>query len=194
MSDFNRFVASYYDRFMAALRGLDQRALEPVLAVLLDLARSGRILWIAGNGGSASLADHAACDLAKTTHLGRHAPIRAISLASNPAMLTAIANDIAFDQVYRKQLEIYLGEGDAVLLVSASGDSPNVVEACLYARSRGAKTIAFVGFKGGRLKVLADHVVHVEVENYGMSEDIHQSLMHVLSQYVAFVRSEGRSS
>lgn len=194
MSDFNRFVASYYDRFMAALRGLDQASLGPVLDVLIELSRSGRTLWIAGNGGSASLADHAACDLAKGTHVEGHAPIRAISLASNPAMLTAIANDIAFDQVYRKQLEIHLREGDAVLLASASGDSPNVVEACLYARSRGVKTIAFVGFKGGKLKALADHVVHVEIENYGMSEDIHQSLMHVLSQYVAFVRTQGRPS
>jgi D-sedoheptulose 7-phosphate isomerase len=194
MNEFDRFVTSYYDRLREAVTSLDHRALRPVLDELLALANRGGTLWIAGNGGSASIADHAACDLAKGTHVGAHPSLRAISLAANPAMLTAIANDIAFEQVYRRQLEIYLREGDAVLLVSASGESGNVVEACHYARERGFPTIAFVGFKGGTLKRLADHVVHVEVENYGIAEDVHQSVMHVLSQYIAFERTRAAGS
>lgn len=185
MQDFDAFVSDYQARLTQALQQIDRAALARVLEALLALVDRGGTLWVAGNGGSASLSDHAACDLAKGTHADGHAPLRAISLASNAAMITAIANDVAYDQVYRRQLEIQLREGDALLLVSASGSSPNVVEACRYARKRGVPTIAFVGFQGGTLARLADHVVHVPAENYGISEDVHQALMHVLSQFIA---------
>ncbi|MFO0687485.1 MAG: SIS domain-containing protein [Myxococcota bacterium] len=185
MREFEEFVADYQARLTTALQQLDRGALERVLAALLALVDRDGTLWVAGNGGSASLSDHAACDLAKGTHADGHAPLRAVSLASNAAIVTAIANDLAYDQVYRKQLEIQLRDGDAVLLISASGNSPNVLEACRYARKRGVPTIAFVGFRGGELARLADHVVHVPVENYGISEDVHQALMHILSQFIA---------
>lgn len=185
MREFDDFVSEYQARLTNALQQIDRAALRRVLDVLLVLVSRGGTLWVAGNGGSASLSDHAACDLAKGTHADGHAPLRAVSLASNGALITAIANDLAYDQVYRKQLEIQLREGDAVLLISASGNSPNVLEACRYARKRGAPTVAFVGFQGGELARLADHVVHVPVENYGISEDVHQALMHILSQFIA---------
>lgn len=188
MSAFDRFVQDYQERLIAALRQLDRKALHDVLDVLLAVSTRGGTLWVAGNGGSAALSDHTACDLAKGTHVDGHPPLRAVSLASNAAMLTAIANDLAYDQIYRKQLEYQLREGDAVLLISASGSSPNVVEACRYAHKRGAPTVAFVGFGGGELARLADHVLHVPVDNYGISEDVHQAVMHMLSQYVAHVR------
>ena len=101
-------------------------------------------------------------------------------------MLTALANDMAYDQVFSRQLVYYLRPEDAVLLISSSGNSPNVVEACLYARERGVPTIAFVGFDGGRLRALADHVVWVPVDTYGMAEDTHQSVMHCVTQYLRY--------
>lgn len=188
MREFDDFVSDYQTRLTKALQQIDRAALRRVLEVLLALTARGGTLWVAGNGGSASLSDHTACDLAKGTHADGHAPLRAVSLASNGALITAIANDLAYDQVYRKQLEIQLRAGDAVLLISASGNSPNVVEACRYARKCGAPTVAFVGFQGGELARLADHVLHVPVENYGISEDVHQALMHILSQYIAHQR------
>jgi D-sedoheptulose 7-phosphate isomerase len=107
-------------------------------------------------------------------------------------MLTALANDIGYERVFSEQLKYYLKEGDAVLLVSSSGNSPNVVEACRYANERGVPTIAFVGFKGGKLAELAKHVVWVPIENYGIVEDTHQSLIHVLTQFIK-ARNEGRT-
>ena len=80
--------------------------------------------------------------------------------------------------------EYYLTDKDALLVVSSSGNSPNVVNACEYANAKGVPTIAFVGFRGGRLKEIATHVVHVDVQNYGIVEDIHMSLIHVLTQYM----------
>ena len=193
MADFAQFLADYHDRLVSAQRRVDPARLEAVLEVLLGVSRRGGTVWVAGNGGSASLSDHSACDLSKGTHVDGHPPLRTVSLASNAALITAIANDVAYDQIYRKQLEYYLREGDAVLLVSASGSSPNVVEACRYAKKRGVPTLAFVGFDGGELKRIADHVMHVEVANYGIVEDVHQGLMHVLSQYVARVRARSAS-
>ena len=99
-------------------------------------------------------------------------------------MLTALANDFAYEEVFCKQLEFYLEPEDTVLLVSSSGNSPNVVKACEYANSRGVPTISFTGFSGGKLKEIAQVSVWVPVDNYGMTEDIHQSLIHVITQYI----------
>ena len=99
-------------------------------------------------------------------------------------MLTALGNDISYDAVFSEQLKYYLTDKDALLVVSSSGNSPNVVNACDYANSKGVPTLAFVGFSGGKLKEIARHVVHIEVDNYGIVEDTHQSLIHCLTQYL----------
>lgn len=182
--DFDAFITSYYDRFARALLDFDKGPLRDVLAVFDKVIADGGIVWVAGNGGSAAIADHTVCDCSKGTHVDGHPPFRTISLASNVALLTAIGNDISYDAVFSEPLKYYLTDRDAVLVVSSSGNSPNVVEACRYANDRGVPTIAFVGFKGGKLKDLARHVVHIEVDNYGIVEDTHQSLIHVLTQYM----------
>ncbi len=193
MNDFTSFVTDYYDAFAGVLRSFDKTELEPILEILLRVAEHDGTLWVAGNGGSAAISDHTVCDVSKGTHVDPHPAIRSVSLASNGPMLTAIGNDISYDQVFRKQLEFFMKDHDAVLLVSSSGNSPNVVEACRYAQDRGVPTIAFVGFSGGELKRIADHVVHVEIDNYGIAEDTHQSLIHVLTQYITAVRLQNAS-
>jgi D-sedoheptulose 7-phosphate isomerase len=184
MSEFLDFVDNYYDRFAQVLASFDKAPMTGILEVFESLADNNGTLWVAGNGGSAAISDHLVCDTSKGTHVNGHSPIRSVSLASNGPLMTAIGNDISYGQIFRQQLVYYLQAGDAVLLISSSGNSPNVVEACHYAKEHGAPTIAFVGFKGGKLKEFADHVVHIEIENYGNSEDTHQSLMHVITQYI----------
>jgi D-sedoheptulose 7-phosphate isomerase len=188
--EFQRYVQAYYERFAKVLLDFDKSPLSQVLSVVdTVLSRSGT-LWVCGNGGSAAIADHTVCDTTKGTHVDGKPPIRSVSLASNGPMLTALANDLAYERVFSEQLKFYLADSDAVLLVSSSGNSPNVVEACRYANDRGVPTIAFVGFKGGKLAELAKHVVWIPVENYGIVEDAHQSLIHVLTQYLR-ARNEG---
>ena len=181
---FDDFVASYYKRFAETLMSFDKSALEGILGVFDEVTARGGTVWVAGNGGSAAIADHTVCDCTKGTHMEGHAPFRTISLTSNVAMLTALGNDISFDAVFSEQLKYYLKEEDAVLLVSSSGNSPNVVAACDYANSKGVPTIAFVGFKGGKLGEMAKHTVHIAIDNYGIVEDTHQSLIHMLTQYM----------
>ncbi|MBW2288188.1 MAG: SIS domain-containing protein [Deltaproteobacteria bacterium] len=193
MGDFGDFVDDYYRRFVKVLETFDRAPMEGVLEVLDRVRDSGGTVWVAGNGGSAAIADHTACDATKGGHVEGQPPLRIISLNSNVAMLTALSNDFGYQDVYRRQLDYYLKPGDAVLFVSSSGDSPNVVEACRHARDLGIPTIAFVGFGGGALRELAEHVVWVPVDNCGIAEDTHQSLMHVISQYL-FARGEGPDS
>lgn len=188
---FEHFVSDYYERFARALLDFDKGPLVGVLEVLKRVTLAGGTVWVAGNGGSAAIADHTVCDASKGTYLPGRAPLRSISLASNGPMLTALANDISYESVFSEQLKYYLRPDDAVLLVSSSGNSPNVVRACTYANEQGVPTIAFVGFKGGKLAELAKHVVWVPVENYGIVEDTHQSLIHVLTQYLRAAAGPG---
>ena len=192
-SEFRTFIDDYYRRFTAALEAFDRDALTRVLAVFESVAESGGTLWVAGNGGSASISDHTVCDTTKGTHAKGVPPIRSISLAANNAMLTALGNDIGYEQVFSRQLEYYLKPGDALLVVSSSGNSPNVVAACELAKARGVATVAFTGFKGGKLADIADVCVWIPVENYGMAEDTHQSLMHCLTQFLASKRGAVRA-
>ncbi len=182
--DFESFVADYYQSFADALVTFDKAPVADVLRVIDQVRDAGGTIWIAGNGGSAAIANHAVCDFSKGTYVEGQKPVRMISLAANSPIMTALGNDISYDAVYSEQLKYCLGPNDALIVVSSSGNSPNVVQACDYANAQGNPTVAFVGFKGGRLKEIAAHVVHVEVDNYGIVEDAHQSLIHVLTQYM----------
>ncbi len=182
--DFRDFVSNYYDNFARAVQTFDTSAMTDILAVLDQVTEAGGTLWVAGNGGSASIADHAVCDISKGTYAEGHKPLRAVALTANGPLLTALGNDISYDDVYSEPLKYYLTERDAVLLVSSSGNSENVVRACKVANAAGVPTIAFVGFSGGRLGETANHVIHVKEDNYGVVEDIHMSLIHVLTQYI----------
>ncbi len=183
-SSFEHFVSDYYRSFNEAIQSFDTQPLQGVMDVLDQVMEAGGILWTAGNGGSAAIANHAVCDCSKGAYVEGRPPLRTQSLSANTPMLTALGNDVSYDEVFSEQLKFYLTDKDALLVVSSSGNSPNVVKACEYANAKGVPTIAFVGFSGGRLKEIATHVVHVDVQNYGIVEDLHMSLIHVLTQYM----------
>jgi len=191
VAEFQHFIEDYYERFVQAIRGFDKLPLSGVLEEVDRVVASGGTLWVAGNGGSAAISNHTTCDMTKGTHVDGHPVIRCQSLVANVPLVTAIANDISYDEVFSRQVEYYLEPNDALLLVSSSGNSPNVVRACQAANGRGIPTIAFVGFRGGRLKEIAKHTVWVPVDNYGIVEDIHQSLIHAVSQFIKQRSNDG---
>lgn len=182
--NFDDFVTSYYQRFAQALQDMDTSPLKDVLAVFEKVSERGGTLWTAGNGGSAAMADHAVCDISKGTYVEGQAPLRTVALTSNGPIVTALGNDISYDDIFSEQLKYYLKKEDAVLFISSSGNSANVVKACEYANAQGVTTIAFVGFKGGKLGEIATHTLHVANDNYGIVEDAHMSFIHVLTQYM----------
>jgi D-sedoheptulose 7-phosphate isomerase/D-glycero-D-manno-heptose 1,7-bisphosphate phosphatase len=109
---------------------------------------------------------------------------RVLSLSTNVELLTAIANDIGYENVFTYQLQAQAQTGDVLIAVSSSGRSPNIVQAITWARDYGLRTIAITGFGGGPARSLAEVTVHVDCSNYGIVEDLHQAIMHALAQYI----------
>lgn len=181
---FADFFRAYKTSFAEALESWDEAALERIVRVLAEIRDRGGMLLIAGNGGSAAIANHTECDASKGTFHEGGLPLLSRSLSANPSVLTAIGNDIGFASIFERQVDYYGRPGDVLLLVSSSGNSPNVVNACRVAKERGLVTVALVGFTGGALQKMADHCLFVPSHNYGIVEDMHQASIHVMTQYL----------
>lgn len=181
---FADFARSYQARFIETIQRWDLTALAKLKDEMVAVRARGGTVFIAGNGGSAAIANHFECDASKGTHVDGHSPMDTRSLAANPSMLTAIGNDFSFAEIFERQLTYFAKKGDLVVLVSSSGNSPNVVTACDWAKSHGIRTAALVGFSGGALKTKADVVVHIDLDNYGIVEDLHQACVHLVTQYL----------
>ena len=156
-------------------------AMEQAALLLVDVQRSGRRVYVVGNGGSASSATHFACDLSKTARVPGTAPIRAFSLSDNIALLTAFANDIDYVRVFDEQVRGMVEPGDVVIAITASGKSPNIVAAMVAAHEVGALTIALTGFDGGPVRDMADISIHVPVHDYGLVESLHVGVIHAIT-------------
>ena len=169
----------------------DELDYEKLKKIVIHLMHLGTTIYIIGNGGSASTASHMETDLAKTTSLDGYPKIKAVSLTNNTSLITALANDLSYETVFVEQLKGFLKHGDIVIGLSVSGNSPNILAAMKYAREKGAVTIGFIGFGGGKLKDLVDIDITVSSCNYGVVEDFHLSLNHILSQFIKEFREEG---
>jgi len=169
--------------FLAALSGVDSAAIEEAAQVLIEARRRKSLVLVAGNGGSASTASHMATDLGVGSHR-QGVGLRVVCISDNSSVITATANDISFQRVFAEQIELLATAGDVVILISASGNSPNIVEACESAVEMGVSVIALTGFDGGRLRALAHHCVHVPTlaGDYGPVEDIHLMINHMLTE------------
>jgi len=182
-------VKGYVEALSKALLSVDCQQLNRAIAEIEGARVSGARLWVAGNGGSAAIADHLLCDWVKGTYTRERPPIHVHSLVANTALLTAVANDFSYEVGFSRQLEMQAKPGDLLICISSSGNSPNILAAMRQAVVMNMKTIAFSGFSGGEASKLADISVHVDAHNYGVVEDCHQILMHNIAQYVY-----GRSS
>jgi D-sedoheptulose 7-phosphate isomerase len=176
------FADGYLRYLTEVLASLDRTAIAAFAQELLDAREREARIFFLGNGGSAATASHWVNDL--TRWRGR--PFRAISLTENVALLTAVANDYGYEHVFRQQLENLMAPGDVVVAISASGNSPNVVEAIEYANASGAVTVGMTGFDGGRLRELAHIVVHAPTNSgeYGPAEDVHLILDHLVTSFL----------
>lgn len=163
-----------------ALQSLPFALLEQAHSLLLGCHRRGGTVFILGNGGSAATASHFACDLGKGTRAGGPATFRVISLTDNVPLLTAWGNDCGYERVFAEQLVSLVRAEDLVLVISASGNSPNVVAAVEAAMEAGVTTIALTGRTGGRLRELADLTIRVPSDSIEQVEDAHMAIAHAL--------------
>jgi len=181
-------AASYFDAYaeeMArATKSIDPAMLDRAAATLVEAYLRGARIFSCGNGGSASIANHMQCDHVKGVRTATDLSPRVLSLSANVELLTAIANDTSYENVFAYQLQSQSAPGDVLLAVSSSGRSPNIIRALTWARDQGLRTIAITGFDGGAARAVAEVSVHVDCKNYGIVEDLHQAIMHALAQYI----------
>lgn len=185
-SDPAGFARGYLDYLCEVLGALDADAIAAFVGELLDARDRGARIYFLGNGGSAATASHFVNDISIGSKSWKR-PFHAISLTDNVSVVTAIANDSGYEQVFVQQLRSQLHAGDLVVAISVSGNSPNVVKAVEYAAEAGARTVGLTGFDGGRLQELADVVVHAPTNpgEYGPAEDAHMVLDHLVGAFLA---------
>lgn len=187
-------IRAYAQEYLAKLKeGLDRidpEQIEVVVNVLRQAGEKGKQVFIFGNGGSAATASHFANDLNKLASVGNR-KFKAIALTDNVPLMTAWGNDEDYSEIFAQQLANLLNEGDVVIGISGSGNSPNVVKALELASRRGATTIGFLGFDGGRMREIVDLYIWFAEDHYGRVEDAHLILEHLISH---FLRDESGDS
>lgn len=176
-------IHEYVDGLRKCLDELLQQEdkLSTVADIIFEAYNNDKQIFVMGNGGSASTASHCALGFEKQSAVEGNRRIKSKSLADNIGLITAWANDISYESVFAEQLKNQLVEGDVVIAISASGNSPNILRAVEYAKQKDARIIGLTGFGGGRLIQLADDYITFSSMDYGQVEDVHLTLTHILS-------------
>ena len=184
------YAEAYFKQLAAAGNSIDTTSLDATARMLGDAYDRNATVYVCGNGGSASISNHLVCDHLKGIQTDTKTRPRVVSLSSNIEVITAIANDISYDDVFVYQLSTMAQSGDVLVTISSSGNSENIVRAVKWANTNNCKVISMTGFDGGHSSELADINLHVQSDNYGIVEDMHQSLMHILAQYLRMERMD----
>jgi D-sedoheptulose 7-phosphate isomerase len=179
----DRHLKDYLALLEATLAKLPSERIGELGNTLFRAYRDGKQVFVLGNGGSSSTASHIAADLAKNTIGPNMKRFRIMSLNDNAAIMTALANDLGYENVFSEQLTNLIQAGDVLIVVSASGNSPNVLTAMRYARSRSAEIVGLLGFDGGQAAELSDVPVIIPCDHYGVVEDVHLIINHILVDY-----------
>ena len=171
----------YIDSVFCAAKAVKTPEIRGVLRLLENAYRSGRSVFVIGNGGSAANASHLTEDLAKgALQDTTKKRFRVLSLVDNTPFLTAVANDLGYERVFEFQLKQFARGGDVLIAISGSGNSPNIVRAVKCARTMKVKVVGVTGFGGGKLRKLADYPLHVPCNDMCKSEAVHAVLFHMI--------------
>lgn len=183
------YARGYLAKLSALLQTIEPRQVEAVGALLTAARAEGRQVFIIGNGGSAALASHLAVDFGKGCSRNREKRFRVLSLTDNVPWMTALSNDISYEDVFVEQLRNYADKGDILLAISSSGNSKNILKALQYANQIGCETVGISGFAGGKLKDMVKHHVLIKADHMGLIEDGQMIVGHIL--VYAFMDAEG---
>lgn len=178
------YFDAYAEEAARAFGSVEPAALDKAAAILVEAYTRRAAVFACGNGGSAAIANHLQCDHLKAIRTTTDLTPRVESLSTNIELLTAIANDLAYEEVFAYQLQSQASPGDVLIAISSSGRSSNIVRALTWARDHDLRTIALTGFDGGGARAAAEVSIHVGSTNYGIVEDSHQAIMHALAQYI----------
>lgn len=182
------YCSGYISYLHELLDNIQLKEVEKIIDIFLDAKENGKKIFFIGNGGSASTSSHFTEDLAMGTYVEGKKSFKAFSLTDNTAYITALGNDEGYQKSFLGQLRTLFDPGDIVLGISASGNSPNVLEALKFANENKGITIGFVGFDGGKMKKICNYVVHIDTKKgeYGCVEDVHLVLVHLICTYLKY--------
>lgn len=174
------FAADYKAKLRSAIDSVDLAQVDQLIEVFRKARAERRQIFVCGNGGSAATANHFACDIVKGASYGKPQRFRIIALSEQVPTMTAYANDIGYEVVFAEQLENFAQEGDVLLVLSGSGNSPNIVRALEAANRIGCYTVALTGRGGGKAAPLADLNINVADDHMGRIEDAHMVITHMV--------------
>lgn len=181
-----KIISTYFSNTQKIITSLDMIQINKLVEIIDKVRKNSKILYIAGNGGSASTASHFAADLGVGS-LARANPVKAISLCDNLSVITAISNDFEYELIFEKQLKLLGEAGDLLIVISASGNSKNLVQAIKVAQAMGITIFSLTGFDGGKVKkITSDNNIHIptSIGEYGLVEDTHLAICHVVTECI----------
>lgn len=178
--DLTEFTKKYFTGLTDILSTIPYEDVEKMVKVIMSAGENGNTIFFCGNGGSASLASHLAADIGKNTVNDKKFRFKTMSLTDNISWLTALGNDLSYEDVFVEQLKNFAQNGDVLFVVSASGNSQNILKAIRWANANGLKTVGLLGFQGGEAKNLLDLNVLVPINHYGYVEGVHSEIHHCI--------------
>ena len=184
MASLSKFINNYVDNLSYSILNSNIKSIELSIKEILRTIKRNGTIYVCGNGGSAAIANHYVVDFLKFFKENTKLKPKIFSLSNNIETITAISNDINYNKVFSYQAENYCNKKDLLIIVSSSGNSSNIINILKFAKKKKIKTIGFSGFKGGYLKKHSDISIHINIQNYGISEDAHHILMHIQLQYL----------
>jgi D-sedoheptulose 7-phosphate isomerase len=188
VSTIGEYSEKYFSYLKSILDSIDQEEINKLEKIFESSQLNGNTIFVAGNGGSAAtamtMANDIGFDIIKKT--GTKKPFKVLSLVDNTSVITAISNDVGYENIFINQLRIHFTKGDCIILISASGNSKNILEAARWVKEKEGKIIGFLGFQGGDLLSLCDVVIHAKTQSgeYGPVEDAHLIMNHVLAHWL----------
>lgn len=187
MKNYEQEIKEYYKELSDTLLKLNYEQISEAMNALVDCYENGGTVYVFGNGGSSATASHMVCDFNKGVSMKKSKKFNFVCLSDNTPILTALANDLSYEDVFAYQIEKILTKDDLVLAISGSGNSKNIIKACEVAKKTGVKIIGMTGYDGGKLYQMADYHLHAPINDMMKAEDIHMSFDHMMATILLHV-------
>ena len=184
LNNIHSYFQEYSKTLNQVLKKLDLKKLSNFSDSIEKAILMNKTIFVCGNGGSAAIANHLVCDYIKLMRKNTNLMPKVISLSTSIELITAISNDFSYDKIFSDQLDYLAKKDDLLILISSSGNSKNIINAVKFCKKNKIKTVGLSGFNGGYLAKNVDISLHLKCENYGISEDSHHVLMHVVIQFL----------
>ncbi len=182
MKHLNNLIFKYHKELFKLLEEMDKKELVEIIKIIKKCYINSNTVFVCGNGGSASIANHWICDHQEGIKKNSKLKPKVLSLSSNLELITATANDFDYKYIFKNNIQNYIKKNDVLVCFSVSGNSKNILEVMKYAKKKGVSVILFSGFRGGKASSIADLELNFNSKNYGVVEDCFQSVMHVIAQ------------